>query len=174
MHISFTVRPRSFFVHRVLTSVGMPRIAAGDHFAGRMANPVRLVALGPEFRANLEFWRWFVDEGVDARGGVLSVPMCHLLERPARRTLFSDASKTAVGGYCLETGVYWRHDLTAHMKSYGFTARVSTSAARTTYLSTCLNVWAWLCRHFSSCLRVPIDRQRREIVLCCEETTRPP
>ena len=58
--------------------------------------------------------------------------------------------------------------------SHGFAARVRTSAAWTTYRSTCLNVWAWLCRHFSWCLRVPIDRQRREIVLCCEEATMPP
>ena len=117
MHISFAVRPSSFFVHRLLSLVGMPGIAAGDHFAGRMANPVRRVALGPEFHADLEFWRWFVDEVVDARDGVLSAPMYHLLERPARRTLFSDASKIAVRGYCLETGVYWRYDLTAQEQS---------------------------------------------------------
>ena len=55
MHISFAVRPGSFSVHRLLSSVGMPRIAAGDHFAGRMANPGRRVALGPEFHADLEF-----------------------------------------------------------------------------------------------------------------------
>ena len=117
MHISFAVRPGSFFVHRLLSSVGMPRIAAGDHFAGRMADPGRRVALGPEVHADLELWRWFVDKGVDARGGVLSAPMYHLLERPAQRTLFSDASKIAVGGYCLETGVYWRYDLTAQEQS---------------------------------------------------------
>ena len=67
------------------------RIAAGDDFAGRIAHPGRHVALGPEFHAGLEFWRWFVDKGVDARGRVLSAPMIHLLERPAQRTLFSDA-----------------------------------------------------------------------------------
>ena len=117
MHISFAVRPGSFFVNRPLASVGMPRIAAGDHFAGRMANPGRRVALGPEFHADLEFWRWFVDKGADARGGVLSAPMYHLLERPAQRTSFSDASKTTDGGYCLETGVYWRYDLTAQDQS---------------------------------------------------------
>ena len=37
--------------------------------------------------------------------------MYHLLERPAQRALFSGASKTAIGGFCLETGVYWRYDL---------------------------------------------------------------
>ena len=55
MHICFAVRPGSFFVHCLLASVGMPRIAAGDHFAGRMANPGRRVALGPEFHADLGF-----------------------------------------------------------------------------------------------------------------------
>ena len=43
--------------------------------------------------------------------------MCHLLKRPAQRALFSGASKTAVGGYCLDTGVNWRHDLTAQEQS---------------------------------------------------------
>ena len=111
MHVSFAVRPGGFFVNRLLASVGMPRIAAGADFAGRMANPGRRLALGPEFHGDLEFWRWFVEEGLDARGGILSAPMYHLLERPPRRTLFSDASKTAVGGFCLETGVYWRYEL---------------------------------------------------------------
>ena len=89
MHIYFVVRAGSFFVDRLLALVGMPRIAAGDHFAGRMANPGRRVALGPEFHADFEFWRWIVDKGVDAPGGVLSAPMCHLLDRHVQRTLFS-------------------------------------------------------------------------------------
>ena len=148
IHISFAVRPGSFFVHRLLASVGMSRIAAGDHFAGRMANPGRRVARGPEVHADPEFWRWFVDKVVDARGGVLSASMYHLLERPAQRTLFSDSSKTAVRRHCLETGVDWRYDLTAQEQSR-FAARVNPSAAWTTYLSTCLNVWAWLCRRLS-------------------------
>ena len=73
--------------------------------------------MGPEFHGDLEFWRWFVEEGLDARGGTLSAPMYHFLERPSQRTLFSDASKTAVGGFCLETGVYWRKDLDAGERS---------------------------------------------------------
>ena len=117
MYICFALLPGSFFVHRLFGSVGMPRIAAGDPFAGRMANPGRLVALGPEFHADFEFWRWCVDKGVDARGGVLLVPMYHLLERRAKRTLLSDAIKTAVGGYCFETGGYWSYDLTAQQPS---------------------------------------------------------
>ena len=135
MQISIAIRPRSFFVHRLLASVGMPRMAAGDHFAGRMANPGRRVALGPEFHAGLDFWRWFVDKGVDARGGVLSAPMYHLLERPAQRTLFSDASKTAFGGYCLESGVYWRYDLTAQEESRFCGSSKSVSGADDLYIN---------------------------------------
>ena len=53
--------------------------------------------------------------------------------------------------------------------SHGFAARVSPSATWTTYLSTCLNVWAWLCRPLSYCLSTPIDRQRREIAFLLQE-----
>ena len=34
-----------------------------------------------------------------------------LIERPADVTLLSDASYTAVGGHCQQTGVWWRYDL---------------------------------------------------------------
>ena len=106
IHVSFAVRPGRFTVNRLLASVGMPRTFAGVDFGFRTANPGRRLVLGPEFQGDLEFWRWFVEEGLDARGRTLSAPTYHLLERPSQRTLFSDASKTAVGGFCLETGVY--------------------------------------------------------------------
>ena len=94
-----------FFVQRLLASVGVPHVASGAGYAYRMPEPGRRVALGPEFHGDLELLRWFAAEGLDARGGTLSAPMYRLLERPARRTLFSDASKAAVGSFCLETGV---------------------------------------------------------------------
>ena len=37
--------------------------------------------------------------------------MYHLLERPSQSTLFSDASETAVGGFRLNSGVYWSYDV---------------------------------------------------------------
>ena len=117
MHVSFAFRPGSFFVHRMLASVGMPRIAAGAEYACRMVNPGRRVALGPEFHGDFEFWRWFVSKELDAQGGTLSTPMYHLLERPAQRTLFSDASKTTIEGFFLEIGVYWRYDLSVQKQS---------------------------------------------------------
>ena len=103
--MSFAVRPGLFFVQGFLASVGMPRVASGAGYAYGVTDPGWRVALGPEFHGDLEFWRWFAAEGLDARGGTLSAPMYRLLERPARRTLFSDASKAAVGSFCLETGV---------------------------------------------------------------------
>ena len=104
-------------MNRLLASVGMPRISAGADFGFRTANPGRRLVLGSEVQGDLEFWRWFVEEGLDARGRALSAPMYHLLERPSQRTLFSDASKTAVGGFCLEAGVYWRYGLDAGEQS---------------------------------------------------------
>ena len=81
--------------------------------------PIRdgVLPLGPSSMRISSSGGGLLTKGIDARGGVLSAPMYHLLERPAQRTLFSDASKTAVGGYCLETGVYWRYDLTAQEQS---------------------------------------------------------
>ena len=81
--------------------------------------PIRdgVLPLGPSSMRISSSGGGLLTKGIDARGGVLSAPMYHLLERPAQRTLFSDASKTAVGGYCLETGVYWRYDLTAQEPS---------------------------------------------------------
>ena len=47
IHVSFSIRPGSFFVQRMLASVGMPRITAGADFACRTVNPGRQVVLGP-------------------------------------------------------------------------------------------------------------------------------
>ena len=105
MHISFDVRPGSFLVQRMLASVGMPRITDGADFAWRTANTGRPVILGPKFRGDLEVWRWFVAKRLDVRGGSSTASIYHLLERPSRRDLLSDASKTAIGGFCLDPGV---------------------------------------------------------------------
>ena len=91
-------------MQRFLASVGMPRVASGAGYTYRMPEPGRRVALGPEFHGDLELLRWFAAEGLDARGGTLSAPMYRLLERPARRTLCSDASKTAVSFFLSRDG----------------------------------------------------------------------
>ena len=48
---------------------------------------------------------------MDANEGGLVTAMYRLEARPPCRTLTSDASNHAVGGFCLETGQYWRYDL---------------------------------------------------------------
>ena len=127
IHVTFAVRPGRFFVNGLLASVGMPRIFAGAEFGFRTTNPGQCLVSGPEFQRDLHFWRWFVEEGLGARGGTLSAPMYHLLERPSQRTLFSDASKTAVGGFFVEPGVYWRYDLYAGERSRFYGSRKSVA-----------------------------------------------
>ena len=56
--------------------------------------------------------RWCLTEGLVGRGEELAAPFFRFLKQPHKRTGFSDASVEAVGGLCLETGVYWRHNLT--------------------------------------------------------------
>lgn len=43
--------------------------------------------------------------------------MYDLVLRPPVRTLLSDASSCAVGGYCVETGMWWRCDLSTEERS---------------------------------------------------------
>ena len=173
MHVSFAFRPGVFFAHRMLASVGMPRIAAGVEYARRMANHGRRVALGPEFHGDLEFWRWFVSEGLVAVGGILSAPMYHLLERPAQRTLFSDASKNAIGVFCLEAGVYWRCDLSVEKQSRFWGS--SRSVAGMDGIS--INVLELVGMTISAWVLVSSFAERPSATgdcVCCVETTKPP
>ena len=55
IHVSFAVRPGRFFVNRLLASVGMPGISAGDDFRFRTANPGRHHVLVPEFQRTSSF-----------------------------------------------------------------------------------------------------------------------
>ena len=48
---------------------------------------------------------------MDASQGRLFPPMHNRVARPLCRTLISDASRYAVGSFCLETGQYWLHEL---------------------------------------------------------------
>lgn len=117
LHVSFALQPGNFYAERLLAAVGAPR---ADILSYRLRNPGHRVLIGPEFHADLDFWRWLVVEGLDARGGQLYSPVyCTTALRPLRRTLFSDASNSAVGGYCVETGRYWLYDLTTE-ETYRF------------------------------------------------------
>ena len=114
IHVCFALRPGKFFVGRLLAAVGMPQSAV---FPSRVSDPNRRVVLGPLFHDDLEFWRWFVAHGLASRGGSLCSPMYNIVHRPPKMAVFSDASKTAFGGYCEQTGLYFRRSLTADEQS---------------------------------------------------------
>ena len=111
LHVAFVIRPGKFFVGRMLSCAGVKADRDGD-FSVKGPNRARVIPLSPEFHADLEFWRWLSSAGLDVRGGSLMAPMYDLVYRPPARTIFTDASKTAVGGYCAETGMWFLYDLT--------------------------------------------------------------
>ena len=104
-------------MHRMLTSVGMPRIAAGAEYACRIVNPVRRVALGPEFYGGLEFWCWFVSEGLDALGGDFIGSDVSLARASCSTYIVFGCLETTSGWGGRETGVYWRYDLSVEEQS---------------------------------------------------------
>lgn len=56
-------------------------------------------------------------EELDARVGQLWSPVNIILHCPPQRTLCSDASKSIVRGYVVQSGRYWWYDLTTDDKS---------------------------------------------------------
>ena len=48
---------------------------------------------------------------MDASERGLYTPMYRLVARPPCRPLIPTASRHAIGGFCIETGQYWRYDL---------------------------------------------------------------
>ena len=58
---------------------------------------------------------WGGGDGFSGGGGYggerIKAPFFSFLNQRPSRTWFSDASLAAIGGLCMETGVYWRFDL---------------------------------------------------------------
>ena len=57
------------------------------------------------------WWRWFLETGGGNGGERITAPSFSFVKQRPSRTWFSDASLSAIGGLCMETGVYWRFDL---------------------------------------------------------------
>ena len=64
-----------------------------------------------EFVEDVEWWRWCLKEGMAGEGERLAAPFFRFVKQTHKRTWLSDASLEAVRGLCLETGVYWRYNL---------------------------------------------------------------
>ena len=60
---------------------------------------------------DVEWWRWCLKEGMAGEGERLAAPFFRFVKQTHRRTWFSDASFEALGGLCLEMGVYSRYNL---------------------------------------------------------------
>ena len=114
LYASEVVRPAKFFVRRMLYQLGLPPVTRYQEKLGgsrpRSRRRGRL-ALGPEFHAGVGFWRLMMSEEFARLGSHLSSPIDTFFLQRRSRTIVTDASGTAVGGYCLETGAWWRFDL---------------------------------------------------------------
>ena len=88
---------------------------------------------GREFHADL-FWNWAINDVLLLEGEALSAPCYTVLKLPAKRHYLPYASFEAVGGFCVEKKVLWRHDLprelTTHLKrkaDFGETCTITTN-----------------------------------------------
>ena len=114
LHLCEVVRPGKYFVRRMLNQVGLhpARTWSANHHAPhtRAASSPR-IRLGPEFHADVSFWRLLVTGGLGSPAGRLSTPLYRSFLQPPTFTLWSDASGDAMGGYVSGpepgSGVWW-------------------------------------------------------------------
>ena len=115
LHVCEVVRPGKKIVRRMLSQLGMPPVPAwherfwvpgGD---ARSSSGRSRVRLGREFHVDISFVRLILDRVMSPRGaGTLDAPPLSFYLQPHSRTLISDTPGDAMGGLCLETGLWWR------------------------------------------------------------------
>ena len=111
LHVCEVVRPGKFFVRRMLNQLGLSSGSPWkDNLEMRRARKRKPLKLTPEFHSDVAFWRLLVEGVLQHRGGTLHAPLYSFFLQPPSRTLWSDASGDAMGGYCLESGTWWRMD----------------------------------------------------------------
>ena len=72
-----------------------------------------MLRLTKEFMEDVGWWRRCLREGMAGEGERLAAPFFRFVKQKHKRIRCSDAWFEAVGGLCLETGVYWRYNLSA-------------------------------------------------------------
>ena len=114
---SEVVRPGKFFTRRLLNQLGLAPLKAGVGVDGR-DQPRRIVRLSREFHDDIAFWNLILDmaTGPDGITRLESPLFCRFLQPPSR-ILVSDASGDAMGGYCLESGKWWRLDFSEDVRT---------------------------------------------------------
>ena len=91
-------------------------VRAGEHFVWQLLRPTDLhkntkskkrtqnvVKLGWEFHNDIAFWKWVIDQQLVGDGQSLGAKIFTHVERLPSRRYYSDASFTAVGGFCPES-----------------------------------------------------------------------
>ena len=58
-----------------------------------------------------------MDKGLAPGGGHFSSPMYNIVIRPPLLTMFTDSAMSTFGGYCLQTGQFFRQELSAEEQS---------------------------------------------------------
>ena len=141
-HAAYVVRPGRYFVHRLLRLANLhltgEELRGGGDAWGRLrknAEAERTVALTREFMADVGWWRWFVHQERWKKGERLTAPFFRFVKQEPSRRWFSDASYQAVGGFCRETGWWWRYGLSEEERS-----RTVRSRKRVGYGSLTINV----------------------------------
>ena len=127
LHLCEVVRPGKCFVGRMLNQLGLPPYQrwqdkcqsklAASRGARASAGGRGRIWLGPEFHADVEFWRLIVTWGMRSSAGTLEATLYSLYPQRPSHTLWSGASGDALGRYCLESGLWWRLDLDANVRA---------------------------------------------------------
>lgn len=112
LHICEVVRPGKVIVRRVLNQLGLRKVRPGRENIKAPSNPRQgrsmLIQLRPEVCADVAFWRVLIAGALKHGRSTLAAPSYCSYRQPHHRTLLSDASGEALGGFCLETGALWR------------------------------------------------------------------
>lgn len=120
LHLCEVVRPGKFFIRRILNQLGLAPLKEGERDGGAVAGARqmrRVVRLGREFHADLDFWRVILAMSTGPDGVTrLEAPLFTSFLQLPSRIIISDASGDAMGGYCLETGWWWRIDFTEDVR----------------------------------------------------------
>ena len=122
LHLCEVVRPGKFFIRRILNHLGLAPLKAGEEIgAGVVVGRKQRrghVRLGREFHDDLVFWRLIIEMATGADGITrLESPLYCCFLQPPCRILISDASGDAMGGFCMESGWWWRIDFTADIRA---------------------------------------------------------
>ena len=115
LHVSFAMGAGKFFVGQLLAAAVMSQLAA---FASGLNNANRRVTLGPLFYDEPDFVLAVVcgQRACLYRRGHVSSFVYNIIIRPPKLTMFTDASKSAFGGYCLQTGHFFCRERSAEEK----------------------------------------------------------